>query len=119
DKQGCDPSRHSTALSETTPHVFEDRVSDIGCRPPTSAPDRNRAPGFRRRSLTVANVRQNGCQLGCQDHCLLPTHGPEPYVGRVPVCPAGSSSVLMCSISRAVVPGPSVSFWFRECVTHL
>src|SRR2546428_3021575 len=25
DKQGCDPSRHSTALSETTPHVFEDR----------------------------------------------------------------------------------------------
>src|SRR5205807_4899032 len=30
---------------------FEDRVSDIRCRPPTSAPDRNRAPGFRGRSL--------------------------------------------------------------------
>ncbi len=61
----------------TTPDGFEDRVSDIRCRPPTSAPDRNRAPGFRRRSLTVANVRQNGCQLGCQNLCFRPTHGPE------------------------------------------
>src|SRR5438132_3313765 len=82
---------------------FEDRVSDIRCRPPTSAPDRNRAPGFRRRSLTVANVRQNGCQLGCQNLCFRPTHGPEPCRWRLLEYPVGSAGVRLNSNSGALV----------------
>jgi hypothetical protein len=46
---------------------FEDRVSDIRRRPRRCVQDRNSEAAVRRRALKVADVRQNGCQLGCRE----------------------------------------------------
>jgi len=48
------------------PRRFEDRVSGIRCRAPTSALDRTAASGVRWRPWACASVRKVGCQLGCQ-----------------------------------------------------
>ena len=52
-------------------------------------------------SLTVADVRKIGCQPGCQDLCLLQTHGPEPSWCRILKCPSGSGATLLNSNNAA------------------
>jgi len=60
---------------------FEDRVSDSRQCPAMSTQDQGVRSWDPLPPLTVANVRQNGCQLGCLDLCRLQTHGPEPRLG--------------------------------------
>jgi hypothetical protein len=73
---------------------FEDRGSDVRHCPAMSTQDENSEAGIRWRSLVVAQVRQNGCQVGCHNLCCTATHGPEPCRCRVLRCPTDSHVVL-------------------------
>src|SRR5712691_716528 len=86
-----------------------------------SAQDEEATARIRRRSLTVANVRQNGCQLGCQDLCLLRTHR---FRTAVVSCPPVSRRLLqrppvLDSPLRRVLACPPISLLVVICFGEL
>jgi hypothetical protein len=67
DKPRSDRRVLLTPHRQTTPHVFEDRVSNVHQRARASALDRSWRTRIRRRPRSSAGVHEIGCQLGCQN----------------------------------------------------